>query len=338
MEMLDKTTISPKPQIIKRDIPEIVEEPIKPTQNRLATPIKKEYRGALNKGGFIGILDEEFINKIDFSEGTAHLKGDITQRFTIDTLRKKEVENKDFDYILLKSLYSIIFQTKDKIEDTKVFINKKDLEEFTGMQTRGTNINEFIKKVNSFNNAYGFLPNGSHYKMLTYIGYNQETGIFTFDVTFILELIKIQQTERIISKKENRSIALENHSYLIHSDITKERDKTAVLIIERIEQLLISAGKDVKNPSIAIRTIIEEIPQLKEKIERANTNKNRASYINSMLKRHFENVYALIKTKTDFYKYFIDLEIPEIIPTSKTFETDVIYIKHKGKNPKYKPL
>lgn len=301
-----------------------IKETIKPTQNRLATPIKKEYRGALNKGGFIGILDEEFINKIDFSEGTAHLKGDITQRFTIDTLRKKEVENKDFDYILLKSLYSIIFQAKDKIEDTKVYIHRKDLEHFTGTQTRGTNINDFIKKVNSFNNAYGFLPNGSHYKMLTYIGHNQETGIFSFDVTFILELIKIQQTEKVISKKEQRIITQANHSYLIYSDITSERNKTAVLIIERIEQLLISAGS-VKNPSISIRTIINEIPQLKESIEGKTTQRK-----NGILKRNFTKVYELMKNKTDFYNYFIDLNITEIIPTSSTYETDVLRISHKG--------
>lgn len=324
MEMLDKTTISPKPQIIKRDIPEIVEEPIKPTQNRLATPVKKEYRGALNKGGFIGILDEEFINKIDFSEGRAYLKDDITQTFTVDTLRKKEVENKDFDYILLKSLYSIIFQAKDKIEDTKVYIHRKDLERFTGTQTRGTNINDFIKKVNSFNSAYGFLPNGSHYKMITYIGYNKETEVFSFDVTFILELIKIQQTERIINKQEKRTIIQDNHTYLIHSDITSERNKTAVLIVERIEQLLISAGS-VKNPSISIRTIINEIPQLKESIEGKTTQRK-----NGILKRNFTKVYELMKNKTEFYNFFIDLNIPEIIPTSSTYETDVLRISHRG--------
>ena len=331
MEMLDKTTISPKPQIIKRDIPEIVEEPIKPHQNRLATPVKKEYQGALNKGGFIGILDENFINTIDFSEGIARLKGDITQKFTIDTLRKKEVENKDFDYILLKSLYSIIFQAKENIEGNTIRINRKDLENFTGIQSRGENINEFIKKVSSFNNAYGFLPNGTHYKMLTYTGYNQETGVFSFDVAFILELIKIQQTEKIISKQEKRSITQENHSYLIHSDIAKEKDKIAILIVERIEQLLISAGERTKKPHIAIRTIIKDIPQLKEKIEK----QSEAKHINQTLKRHFSKAYKLMKTKTDFYKYFTGLEIPEIISTKTTFETDVINIKHNGKNEKY---
>ena len=42
-----------------------------------------------------------------------------------------------------------------------------------------------------------------------------------------------------------------------------------------------------------------------------------------------------MKTKTDFYKYFTGLEIPEIISTKTTFETDVINIKHNGKNEKY---
>jgi len=334
MDIEAKILINHKPQAINHSTPTPEEKKKDLTatpQNRLATSITKEYQGALNKGGFIGILDEDFISTIDFSEGTARLKEDITQRFTIETLRENEVENKNFDYILLKSLYSIIFQAKDTIKDTKVYINRKDLEHFTGMQSRGENINDFIKKVNSFNSAYGFLPNGSHYKMLTYIGYKQETGVFSFDVTFLLELIKIQQTEKIINKTEKKKIIQANHSFLIHSDITNEKDKIAVFIVGRMEQLLISAGK-VRKPHIAIKTIIKDINQLKEKIE----EQTEAKLINQILKRHFTKAYKLMKTKTDFYKYFIDLEIPELISTKTTFETDTIHIKHKGINKNYK--
>lgn len=306
------------------------EETIKPSQNRLATPIKEEYRGALNQGGLIGILDSEFIDKIDFSTGRARLKDDKTQLFDINTLKKNEVKAKNFDFALLKALYSIIFQAKEGIKGSRVYINRNDLNHFTGQQLRGNNINEFIKKVSSFNNAYGFLPNGGHYKMLTYVGYDLELDTFIFDIEFILKLIEIQQTEKIISTKEGRRITQPNHSYLIHSDITKEKDKIAILIVERIEQLLISAGK-TKNPSIGIKKLIDDIPQLKEKLENTEQTKHPAVNKNNILKRHFSKAYELMKTKTDFYSFFKDLEIPKMKPTSKTYETDVLRISHKGK-------
>ena len=80
-------------------------------------------------------------------------------------------------------------------------------------------------------------------------------------------------------------------------------------------------------------SLLEEMHKmrLKEKIE----EQSEAKHINQTLKRHFSKAYKLMKTKTDFYKYFIDLEIPEIIPTKTTFETDVIKIKHNGKNKDY---
>ena len=57
---------------------------------------------------------------------------------------------------------------------------------------------------------------------------------------------------------------------------------------------------------------------------------------NKALRRAFEKAYQLIKAKTDAGEYFIDLHIPEIIPTMNTLD-DLLTITHHGINGDYKP-
>ena len=84
--------------------------------------------------------------------------------------------------------------------------------------------------------------------------------------------------------------------------------------------------------SISFRTLINDAPLLRGRIKsyKSQNDKNKA------LRRAFEKAYQLIKAKTDAGEYFIDLHIPEIIPTMSTLD-DLLTITHHGINGDYKP-
>jgi ABC-type transporter MlaC component len=91
-----------------------------------------------------------------------------------------------------------------------------------------------------------------------------------------------------------------------------------------------------------ISTIIEEIPILTEALDKetidTKTNLPKPKITqdkNNILKRAFSGAYTLLKTKTDVYKYFKNLQITEIIPTISTID-QVIEISHVGINEDYK--
>ena len=91
-----------------------------------------------------------------------------------------------------------------------------------------------------------------------------------------------------------------------------------------------------------ISAIIEEIPILTEALEKETIDKKTnlpkpkiTQDKNNILKRAFSGAYTLLKTKTDVYKYFKNLQITEIIPTVSTMN-QVIEISHEGINEDYK--
>ena len=83
---------------------------------------------------------------------------------------------------------------------------------------------------------------------------------------------------------------------------------------------------------IKYRSIHYDTSYLKRRVDayKSTADKNKA------LRRAFEKAYQLIKTKTDAGEYFIDLHIPEIIPTMSTLD-DLLTITHHGINGDYKP-
>jgi len=115
------------------------------------------------------------------------------------------------------------------------------------------------------------------------------------------------------------------------------------------EEFNITASKDTpdeKSPLTTMRkkisSIIEEIPILTEALEKetidTKTNLPKPKITqdkNNILKRAFSGAYILLKTKTDVYEYFKNLQITEIIPTISTID-QIIEISHTGINEEYK--
>ena len=60
-----------------------------------------------------------------------------------------------------------------------------------------------------------------------------------------------------------------------------------------------------------------------------------SKYKYNILDRKFKIAFKILKKKTDIYNYYIDLNIPNTPPTTKTLDNYLV-ITHKGINKEYK--
>lgn len=172
------------------------------------------------------------------------------------------------------------------------------------------------------------------YKMLAFL--QIENGYITFASPYMNKILKTLIKENTVEiKREKKKYIAPHYSYLVHSDVAAERNKTAVEIVVVLVTLLHQRGEDKKKGTttahISISEIIDKIPLLNEAIDEQKDTSNK----NKILKRAFTKAYELLKTKTDVYEYFIDFKISEIMPTISTID-DVIKMIHKGVNKNYK--
>lgn len=242
-------------------------------------------------------------------------------------------------------------------------------------------INVILNKLEPFSRCVGTLYETEHLVVWSLIGWNSRTGVITFASPYFNRILQEMggDTRRIVTSKkgkplkdkEGNQIKTPAFSLLRHSELAKERNKTAVAITEVIEGLLRRRGltpdselkknQDIKaleketkknkgkkameveakadprcSCHISIQTIIERTPLLQERLDKAGKAKNNpGANQNSILKSSFLKAFELLKTKTDLYQYYKNLHITEFVPTiSKA--TRSIEIWHDGVNPAYK--
>lgn len=82
--------------------------------------------------------------------------------------------------------------------------------------------------------------------------------------------------------------------------------------------------------SISFATLVNDAPILKQRISQGTTADK-----NIKLRRAFEGAYKLLKTRTDAYRYFLDLSVPDTVPTITTLDREIT-ITHRGINPEYR--
>ena len=223
-----------------------------------------------------------------------------------------------------------------------------------GIDPRKQNTPDIMRKLHSFENCVGVMPGtGIIAKLFSIIEINAADNTMTFAVPYIYRLIdELERKNKIEGKTKKGELYEYEAPYnnrLVHSSIANERNKTAVELVYLITTGLLQRGKtpDAKtwarekakmadpalvSYSISFRALIKDAPLLRGRIKsyKSQNDKNKA------LRRAFEKAYQLIKAKTDAGEYFIDLHIPEIIPTMNTLD-DLLTITHHGINGDYKP-
>lgn len=287
---------------------------------------------------------------LKFQNGLMYFAGEQMRRVSeveLQNMKTKEgIEN--IDLALLRVFYSIILSafeaTSCKTLKPNITLFVPDLAEFLGLQ-RNLNkqdLTRVISKTQQFHNIVGVMhetrngkPTQSLYQVLNFESYDDKKNTITFSSPYMNHVIETVYNIAIRRDKKGaprlksngEPMRLASHSYLVKSEISKERNKTAVENVIIITTLIEQAGDNV--PRIKANTIIERNPQLQQRLENS-TNKRQ------FLKRTFEKTWELLRTKTRLQEVYRNIQLPDPkdpanIPTVATLESTVFSFPHDGK-------
>lgn len=287
---------------------------------------------------------------LKFQNGLMYFAGKQMRRVSeveLQNMKTKEgIEN--IDLALLRVFYSIILSafeaTNCKTLKPNITLFVPDLAEFLGLQ-RNLNKQDLarvISKTQQFHNIVGVMhetrngkPTQSLYQVLNFESYDDKKNTITFSSPYMNHVIETVYNIAIRRDKKGaprlksngEPMRLVSHSYLVKSEISKERNKTAVENVIIITTLIEQAGENV--PRIKASTIIERNPQLQQRLENS-TNKRQ------FLKRTFEKTWELLRTKTRLQEVYKNIQLPDPkdpanIPTVATLESTVFSFPHDGK-------
>ena len=224
--------------------------------------------------------------------------------------------------------------------------NKK--KDSTKSPSRAESRENFINSlIIELDNIWGKLPkDNTEYKLISVHAYNPDTEILYFVSPYLQKLIAA------LIGKEAEKIESGYHYYnwqceLLHATAASERNPAAVEMAARIlvglqqrglkpeAKLRQNKGKTFKDETeiiykITCKRLVQDCPQIREKLKAQPT----ASLKTQTLKRTFSAMYKILKKKTDLFTYYTDVALTEVIPTSRTLDTEIIIIHH-GRNPKY---
>lgn len=318
----------------------------------LAIPTLREYQHGLSlyQDGKAYLQPLTSTDGLKFQNGLMYFTGEQMRRVSeveLQNMKTKEgIEN--IDLALLRVFYSIILSafeaTGCKTLKPNITLFVPDLAEFLGLQ-RNLNKQDLarvISKTQQFHNIVGVMhetrngkPTQSLYQVLNFESYDDKKNTITFSSPYMNHVIETVYNIAIRRDKKGaprlksngEPMRLVSHSYLVKSEISKERNKTAVENVIIITTLIEQAGENV--PRIKASTIIERNPQLQQRLENS-TNKRQ------FLKRTFEKTWELLRTKTRLQEVYKNIQLPDPkdpanIPTVAALESTVFSFPHDGK-------
>lgn len=336
--------------------------------NRQLTITDKDFQFSLstrrNGTAYIMPVQRDIIDQFENRHG---LLVPLDNQINLNEVRKRTgaglVDLSQADIALLRSFATAAFHhaesaTRDTLEVYYPSFFRElgiDVQSHTGYGKSGDNADsdeieknqskaaDFMAKLNVFEDCIGVFDGGrSYWKVFDIIGIDQENQTITIAMPYFLRLFDMVKAHNLIDKptKAQPYKLRPWYSFLIHSKIVSERNKPAVeiatLLVTRLEQrggrpdAELKQNRKYKAPDtitykIKFSSIVRDIPLLHDRIASAKSTSQK----NQVLKRAFTGAYGLMKARTDAYQYFVDLHIPEVIPTVTTMDTYLI-ITHSG--------
>lgn len=309
-----------------------------------------EYQYALtmrrNKTAYIRRMDGGIIANLSFNkQGQLEINPNIEK--DIKTALKKAQDAQGFDTALLQQIFTAVYKAQQSITPTTITIHVPTFCREMGIDIHSGKANDILAKLKVFENCMGVLGGNNYYAVLTIIEIHPEANTMTFAAPYMNRIL-MEIASKPAAKKETKAFqyVIPGYSWLIHSAIVSERNEPAKQIVTRLIAGLLQRGGKPDNKlaqnkgregveekvsySISFNTLVNDAPILKQRIAQGTTaNKN------LKLRRAFEGAYNLLKTRTDAYKYFIDLNVQEVTPTITTLDRELT-ITHRGINPEYK--
>jgi len=312
-----------------------------------------QFATSLYQNGNAYLQQFKGIEDLRFKDGKLYFPGNLQplSEMELQNLKTKEGIT-EIDLPMIRVFYNAIlsqYQEKRVLQDV-VPIYVPRLAEFMGMKpnlSKQEIQSKIIARVQSFHNVTGVLrglrngrPSESYYQVLNFEWYNENTNTIAISSPYLNLVIKILYDVSVKKDKAGKPklksngepYRLPTHSYLIDSEIIKERNKAAVENVVIIVTLIEQAGDNTAN--IKAKTILERNPQLQERL---NASEHKAQF----LKRVFSKTWELLRTRTRLMETYEDIQLPDpenpaFIPTAKSLDTLVFTFPHKGKKQKPK--
>lgn len=333
--------------------------------NRLAVTTAIDYLNAvsMNESGLAFMRGVE-MEGLRFEDGKLYFTNDETNQNDIArALTEVELKNlatresiQSINLPFLQFYYTHLFhEWEDAIrkraegkEDVKInaisTFYLPDIAAARGLsKNTGTESVDAIKNdIAAFHNIVGVLKEkgrreASYYPVLNFEGYNAINNTISFSSPYLLHVVEKIYKLSVRRKKDGTPLlrndgtpqTLPVNSYLVHSDIMKERNKAAVQNVFIIVQGVERCGDN--EYSISAETLIERNPILQQQL---NTNQNERR----LLQKVFSKTWELLRSKTDLATVYKNIKLPdpknpEDIPTKSTLKKFVLTITHDGKKP-----
>lgn len=315
-----------------------------PTSLAFPTMAKYQYSIGLHNEGDAYIQPLTSTDGLSFDDGKMFFANNrIKQISEVELQNMKTKDGIDtIDLPLLRTFYSIIFNAfqKTNYQQVKPVITLyvPELAKYLGLRKSGLSredITNIIIKTQAFHNIVGIQqgtrngkPVQSIYPVLNFEGYNEDNNTISISSPYFNNLIRTLYDIAVKKDKDGKpTFALPMNSYLVHSDIVKERNKVAVENVFIIVALIEQAGNNI--PRIKASTIVERNVQLQERLS------NHAKP-NLLLSRTFKKTWELLRNKTTLGQSYCNIQLPDPkdpanIPTMSTLETTVFKFQHDGK-------
>jgi|GEM_PF-6925900 len=279
------------------------------------------------------IEDLSYLSDKSFTNGVLVFRDRPDMPISLSNISTREIISpEDIDLALLAGIYSIAFHSAQSVHGNFITIKRSQLANYLGFNHRGINGFPIIERLSQFSGVIGILPDGGFYKLLDMSSYDPATDMITLDCAFFFKMIQTihrDASKTIRRNGQNIPITLPTHNFLWHPTSIATRNKNAWLLGLLITDLVLQAGaKGV--PHIRFKNLIQRVPTFWNQLKSQAATKDK----NIVLKRTFDRMYGLIHEKSDAYHYWLDLQIPRIIPTVSRLN-DTLTIHHKGINPDY---
>lgn len=276
-------------------------------------------------------------SKLRFENGILTFKGfpatpaELQEIYTEEGIEKINIP-------LLMVIYSIIHEKFSETMPENQNINERiniyypELAKGIGKSPKITksDVQDCIHNIKLFEKLIGIITNGTGSTDILPVIYNAEydttKNVISFTSPYIVKLIReiytasirTNKKKQVQLKKNGHPQMVASHSYMIHMDIAKEKNKKAVEIVFIVVAVIEKAGKH--NPNIKAETIIERSCLLKHSLH-GQTAGNKTN----ILKRTFRKAWELLREKTDLISAYEDIHLPDpedisVIPTSATLD------------------
>lgn len=287
----------------------------------LAVPTLQNYQYSisLNQSGNAYLRPLKSTSNLQFKNGMLFFDG-IKKPLTEVELQNLETKEgiDDIDIPLLQLFYSIILTAFENsgYKELKQIITLyvPDLAEYLGFNhcTNYRDVESITSRILKFHNIAGILHTkrgNSIYPVLNFEGYDDDRNTVSFSSPYMNHVIMTVYEEAIrtrkgkpVLKSNGEPLRIASHSYLVYSDIVKEKCKVAVENVILIVTLIEQAGN--RTARIKARTLIDRNPQFKNRLENSS---NPAQ----LLKRVFTKTWELLRTKTKLLEVYKNITLPD---------------------------